>query len=108
MSLKVYMTKLEKRLDKLKGLISIARKAGFCIIGQDNLKNYDKKLYLLLMDEKAGNSLAREMNFLSSTRQIPLLLIENLEDLTTIKNCKALGIKNKNISQSIQKEIKGE
>ncbi len=92
----------------LTGLISISRKAGFVIIGQENLVEYDKKLYLLLMDKSAGRSLTREMNFLSQKRKVPLMEIENLSDIMKIENCKVIGIKNKNLSEAIAKIVKGE
>lgn len=95
-------------MTKISGLISIARKAGYVIIGKDNLQNYDKKLYVLLMDKSAGSSLAREMKFISQTRKIPLLEVENLASMISIENCKAIGIKNKSMSDNIIKCLKGE
>ncbi len=95
-------------MNKIQGLISIARKAGFVIIGKEKLATYTKKLYLLLIDKSAGNSLLREMKFLSENRDIPLLEIENLAELVSIENCKAIGLKNKALSESIEKCVKGE
>ena len=95
-------------MNRLKGLISIAKKAGFVVIGAENLKGYNKKLFLLLMDKLAGNSLKREMNFLAQTRNLPLLEIENLAEIVAIDNCKAIGIKNKVMSENIEKCLKGE
>ena len=95
-------------MNKIQGLISIARKAGFVIIGKEKLAIYTKKLYLLLIDKSAGNSLLREMKFLSENRDIPLLEIENLAELVSIENCKAIGLKNKALSESIEKCVKGE
>ncbi len=88
-------------MEKISGLISIARKAGYVIIGQDNLSDYDKKMYLLLMDKNAGSSLSREMKFISEKKKIPLFQVENLGKLVSIENCKAIGIKNKAISENI-------
>ena len=95
-------------MNKIQGLISIARKAGFVIIGKEKLATYTKKLYLLLIDKSAGNSLLREMKFLSENRDIPLLEIENLAELVSIENCKAIGLKNKALRESIEKCVKGE
>ena len=95
-------------MNKIQGLTSIARKAGFVIIGKEKLATYTKKLYLLLIDKSAGNSLLREMKFLSENRDIPLLEIENLAELVSIENCKAIGLKNKALSESIEKCVKGE
>lgn len=93
---------------EINGLISIARKAGFVVIGVDNLRNYDKKLYILLVDKIAGNSLLREMNHLAKTKNIPLFYVDDLGSKVAIKNCKAVGIKNKSISDSIIESLKGE
>ncbi len=95
-------------MTKINGLISIARKAGFVIIGQDNLRGYNKKLFLILLDKNAGNSLAREAKFLSEKKNIPLLVIENLAETVGIENCKIVGIKNKIFSENIIKVLKGE
>ena len=95
-------------MNNLNGIISIAKKAGYVIVGQDTLKGYDKKLYLLLIDKTAGKSLNREMKFLSKNREIPIFEIENLPDVAKLENCKILGIKNKNLSESILKILKGE
>lgn len=105
---KKFIKKLERKLNNLCGLISIARKAGYVIIGQDNLKNYDKKLYLLLLDSSAGVSLTREMNFLARKHNIPLQKIDNLGELAGVENCKALGIKNKAFAENIIKNLKGD
>lgn len=95
-------------MSSIEGLINIARKAGFVIVGGENLTNYQKKLYLLVMDVTAGNSLKREMQFLSSKRGVELLTIENLAQIVGIENCKAIGIKNKAFADNIAKNIKGE
>ncbi len=92
----------------IEGLISIARKGGFVILGQDNLKGYTKKLYLLLLDKSAGASLMREINFLSKNKGVPLLEIKNLNKIVNLENCKVIGIKNKAISDNILKILKGE
>ena len=95
-------------MSSLEGLINIARKAGFVIVGGENLANYTKKLYLLVMDNTAGNSLKREMQFLSSKRNIKILNVENLSKLVGIENCKVFGIKNKAFAENIEKNLKGE
>lgn len=99
---------MEKKLNKIEGLISISRKAGFAIIGQDNLKGYAKKLYLLLVDVTAGKSLKREINFLAQKTNAQLFELENLGDLIGIENCKVVGLKNKAISENIIECLKGE
>lgn len=105
---KKFIKRLEKNLNRTKGLVGLARKAGYVIIGRDNLVKYTKKLYLLIVDKTAGSSLLREMRFLSENRNLPLLEVENLADLVGIENCKAVGVKNKAMSESIEKSVKGE
>lgn len=95
-------------MNRTKGLVGLARKAGYVIIGRENLVKYTKKLYLLIVDKTAGSSLLREMKFLSENRNLPLLEVENLADLVGIENCKAVGVKNKAMSESIEKSVKGE
>ncbi|MDE6583733.1 MAG: hypothetical protein K2K31_03710 [Clostridia bacterium] len=95
-------------MTKISGLISIARKGGFVIIGQDNLRGYRKKLFLVLVDKSAGNSLMREAKFLSESKNIPLLEIDNLSETVGIENCKIVAVKNKSLSDSIIKTLKGE
>ena len=95
-------------MNKLEGLIGIARKAGFVIVGGDNLSSYTKKLYLLLVDKTAGASLKRQMGYVANDRQIPLYEIENLGTIVGISSCKAIGLKNKALSEQIEGCLKGE
>ena len=95
-------------MNKLKGLISIARKAGFCIIGQDKLTGYEKKLYLILLDNRAGKALERQMTYLSQDKEIPLLRVDGLDEMLAIEKCRVVGIKNKAISESLIKRLKGD
>ena len=92
----------------LNGIINICRKAGYLIIGGENIKNNPHKMYLILIDKSSGNSLKREINYLSVSRKIPFLEVEELANMTGIENCKAVAIKNKALSDEILKMIKGE
>ena len=105
---KKFMKKLESALNKLEGLIGIARKAGFVIVGGDNLSTYTKKLYLVIIDKTAGTSLKRQMGYVAKDRQIPLYETENLGSIVGIESCKAIGLKNKALSDQIERCLKGE
>ena len=100
------MKKLEKSLSELKGLFGLARKAGYVIVGLENLREYDKKLYALVVDEICGKSLNREMEFLAKKRNLPLARTKNLAELVDIENCKAVGIKNKGLADAILEKLK--
>lgn len=95
-------------MSDLKGLLNLARKAGFLVIGQDNLLNYSKKLYLLVAEQTAGKALLRQMQFLANKKNISLLFLPELGNLIGLQNCKIVGIKNKDFAEKIQNLIKGE
>lgn len=88
---------------KIKGYISIANKAGYLIIGADNLKSYNKKLYLLLADSNSGKNL---LKILDRKNEIPQFVVDNLFEFTGIENCKIVGIRNLGLSNQIIKLIK--
>lgn len=92
----------------LNGIINICRKAGYLIIGGENIKNNPHKMYLILIDKSSGNSLKREINYLLVSRNIPFLEVKGLANMIGIENCKAVAIKNKALSDEILKMIKGE
>lgn len=85
---------------KLQGYINIAKKAGYVIIGGDKLYNYNKKLYLVIYSKDASKNTLKVVEKLKQ-RDIPVITLENLEDMMNIKNCKIIAIKNKNLSDII-------
>ena len=95
-------------MEEIKGILNICRKAGYLIIGGEKIEEHTQKMFLILVDSKAGKSLLREMNFIANSRKIPIYMIDDLENIIGIFNCKAVAIKNKNLSESILKTIKGE
>lgn len=91
--------------DKAKGYLNIAHKGGYLIIGSDKLDGYDKKLYLVLMDTaigKTGEKIAQRL----SERGVNMLRVDNLQELSSIKNCKILAVKNKNLADIIIELLK--
>ena len=75
--------------DQLKGYINISRKAGYLIIGSDNLKNYSKKLYLVIYDKMAQKNTMKVVQEIAQ-KNISVLEIDCLDNLTGIKNCKII------------------
>lgn len=90
--------------NKAKAYLGQARNAGYLIIGSDNLDNYDKKLYLILIDKNAGKS-SNKIASRHKENGVEVIFAENLEILSNIKNCKILGIKNKGLSEEIKKNL---
>lgn len=95
---------------KIKGLINIANKAGYLIIGADALKGYNKKLYLILACEDSGKNLFKvvERTKEITNCQVEILNLATFTQVVTIPNCKVVGIKNKGITEEIIKYIRGE
>lgn len=90
---------------QLNGYINISRKAGYLIVGSDNLKGYNKKLYLVIYDTSAQKNTLKVVEELKN-KNIPIFAVEDLEKITSIKNCKIVGIKNKELSEIIANLLK--
>lgn len=86
--------------DKLIGYFNICHKAGYLIIGGEKLENYNKKLYLVVFDKNSQKNTLKIVEKLKN-KQIPVIEMENLEEVVKINNCKIVGIKNKNLSEII-------
>ena len=91
--------------EKIKNYLGICRKAGYVIIGSDNLKIYDKKLYLIIADSDVSKTTKKVIDKFS---QIETVYVENLSELVEIENCKIVAIKNFGLSEEIRKQLRGE
>ena len=91
--------------EKIKNYLGICRKAGYAIVGSDKLKNYDKKLYLVIADKDISKTIQKVVD---KFNQVETVFIDNLEELVEIENCKIVGIKNFGLSEEIKKQIRGE
>ena len=94
---------LEK--NKLTEYLNICNKAGYLIIGGETLENYTKKLYSVLYDISSQKNTIKIVEKIKN-KGIPVVEVENLEEIIKIKNCKILGIKNKNLSEIILNLLK--
>lgn len=94
-TMKLWRLFLDK--NKLQGYLNIAKKAGYVIIGAEKLYNYNKKLYLVIYDNTSEKNTLKVVDKIKQ-RNIPIFSIDNLQDIVSIKNCKIIGIKNKNLS----------
>lgn len=86
--------------DKIKGYLNISRKAGYIIFGGETLENYNKKLYLVIYDPESAKNTYKIIEKIKN-RNIPVVEMEKLSELLNLKNCKVIGLKNKNISDQI-------
>lgn len=92
-------------IDKIKGYLNISHKAGYLIAGGEKLKDYNKKLYLVIYDKLAQKNTMKIVDKLKE-KSIYVVEVGNLEELVSIKNCKIIGLKNKNLSEIILNLIK--
>lgn len=99
-----------QQINKIKGLINISNKAGYLIIGSDILKNYNKKLYLILYSNNGGKNLQKIVTRLKNSTTCESVEIDSEEfsKIVTIPNCKIVGLKNLGLSKEIIKIIRGE
>ena len=91
-------------MEKIKTYLGLARNGGYLVIGSDKLDGYQKKLYLILIDKLAGKSSNKIANK-HRENGVEVFEIERLDELSNIKNCKILGIKNKGLSDEIKKYL---
>lgn len=91
---------------KILGLISICRKAGYLLLGGDNLKGYKQKVYLILIDKQSGKNLKKIAENLKNNTNASLYEIQDLPQLTNILGCKLVAIKNKGLSEKIEHMLK--
>ena len=87
-------------INKIKGYLNISHKAGYMIVGGEKLNDYNKKLYLVLYDKSAQKNTLKIVEKLK-LKNIPIIEIDYLPELISIKNCKIIGLKNKNLSDII-------
>ena len=91
---------------QIQGIISICRKAGYLIVGADNLKGYTQKLYLILYEKNSGKNLVKIAKNLKNQTNSNIYELENLADYTNINGCKLVAIKNKGLAEKIEKLLK--
>ena len=83
--------------NKIEGYLNICHKAGYLIIGGENLESYSKKLYLVLFDKTSQKNTLKVVEKLKD--KVETIEVENLSQLSKVENCKIIGIKNKKISE---------
>lgn len=97
-------------LNKIKGYVNLANKAGYLIIGAENLKYYKKKLYLVLYAQNSGRDIQKIVKNFKTNPSVVVIEIDNQDftKIVSIENCKIVGIKNLGLSKEIIKIIRGE
>lgn len=88
---------------KISSYLGFAIKSNSIIYGLDNLKVYNKKLYLILLCHTANDSTIQFA--ISKSKLLPSCCVgitnDTLNDLLNADNCKIIGIKNKSLATAI-------
>ncbi|MFA6866698.1 MAG: hypothetical protein WCR54_04190 [Clostridia bacterium] len=90
---------------KIKSYVGFAIKSGKILYGVDMIILSRKKPYIVLIDDNISeNSLSKLQNKLSQYK----IEVENvnMEEIFPNKNCKALGIMDRNLAKAIINEVK--
>ncbi len=89
--------------NKIKNYLGIAQQGGYVIYGGETLESYTKKIYLILCDKTAGRNSLKLAEKLKTKYKV--CMVEDLSELLNQINTKIIGIKNKNLSEIIEKLV---
>ena len=89
---------------KLETYIGFAIKKGSAVFGCDNIEKYRKKMYLLLKTKSLSANSASILQSVADKRSLRLLEIDDIE-LLLKRNCKALAICDKSLSDAIINQL---
>ena len=98
--------------NKVLGLLGITAKAGRIVAGADIVKDLAQrgKLRLVIVAEDASERTKKNTKMICEENKIPMLTYSKIEELSRAigqKNRAILGIKDKNLSAEIYKQING-
>lgn len=89
---------------KVETYIGFAIKKGSVVFGCDNIAVYRKKVYLLLVTRSLSTNSLAVMQAVADKRSCKLLTIDDY-DILTKRNCKALAVCDKSLSDAIIKNL---
>ncbi|MBR2967232.1 MAG: hypothetical protein IKC35_00455 [Clostridia bacterium] len=89
--------------DKIATLIGFAVKANKLIYGLDTLEEGNKKRYLIVCCHTLSERAFSTAKFIAKRDGVPILVTKTrkLEDIVYKRNCKVIGISNKQMSDAI-------
>ncbi len=93
--------------DKVSTLIGFAVKANKLIYGMDELKEGKRKRYLIVYCHSLSERGKDEIKEIARRDNVPLIETKSqkLEDIVYKRNCKVIGVANKQMSEAIIKYI---
>lgn len=90
---------------KVRSYIGFAIKARKIIYGLDNILTSKKRPYLLLIDKGFSPNSQKKLARYAEENEIPIMSF-NLETVIPDRNCKAVGLMEKNLAAAVLKELK--
>lgn len=90
---------------KIKSYIGFAIKARKALFGLDNITDYRKRTYLILIDESLSPNSTKKLTRHAEEKNIPLVPYI-IDSVLPEKNCKAIGIIDQNLAAAILNELK--
>lgn len=90
--------------DEVIKYINLCKKANALLYGIDNINKSKQKIYLVFVDNSAGNALKKSAQFLTK-KGIDVVNIENLDALLQTDNCKTVAFLNENLAKIIKSKI---
>ena len=89
-------------MDKIKSYLGLSIKSNSVVIGQDRLKEYNKKVCLLVLSPNASPNLKDLAKRLKGKFNCPLIETkENLEVLIYKEGCKILGLTMESLASAV-------
>lgn len=87
---------------KIAAYLNLARKSNNLIIGTENLKKYNKKLYLIILTKTAGKT-AEAVAQKQKERTQCEVVAENIDlaEILNINNCQIVALKNKGFADMV-------
>lgn len=92
-------------MSKINNYLGICKKAGYLIVGSDNLQDYHQKLYLIIVRGEISTTIKKLIKRkMLEYENIPCIIAkEEFSHVIGLQNCKVVGIKNKGITEEILK-----
>lgn len=89
-------------MNKIKSYLGLSLKSNRVVIGQDRLKEYNKKVYLLVLSPNASNNLKDLAVRLKDKFNCPLIQTkENLEDIICRAGCKIIALTMESLAKAV-------
>lgn len=92
--------------NKIKTYINFAIKSNKIVYGLDNISAYNKKAFLIIIDEGVNAKFKQNIINIATKLQTPLVEAaqEILNEMLNTSNCKAILLRNKSLADAIIKE----